>query len=75
MTFSVSVPSTALAARLAGVEQPRAAEIADALAQESIITATRPIEFVHPLVRTAVYADGSDMRRSGTIGRCAAATP
>ncbi|GAA4633497.1 AAA family ATPase [Actinoallomurus vinaceus] len=59
------------AARLAGVQRPRAAEIADALAQESIITGTRPVEFVHPLVRTAVYADGSDMRRAADHKRAA----
>ncbi|HEY0542347.1 MAG TPA: AAA family ATPase [Actinoallomurus sp.] len=59
------------AARLADVEQAGAAEIADALAGESIITATRPIEFVHPLVRTAVYADGSEMQRAADHKRAA----
>jgi DNA-binding CsgD family transcriptional regulator len=59
------------AARLAGLAPEAAAELADDLAQESIITETRPIEFAHPLVRTAVHADGSETRRSADHRRAA----
>jgi DNA-binding CsgD family transcriptional regulator len=58
-------------ARLAEVERAEAAEIVDALVRESIVTATRPIEFVHPLVRTAVYADASEVQRATDHKRAA----
>ncbi|MHA6765262.1 ATP-binding protein [Streptacidiphilus sp. PAMC 29251] len=51
------------AAALAGLDLLRAAELVDALAQETVISPGRPIEFVHPLVRTAVYADTSETLR------------
>jgi DNA-binding CsgD family transcriptional regulator len=43
------------AATLAGVDQDAAARAADALAQIDVLRATRPLEFVHPLVQAAVY--------------------
>ena len=58
-------------ARLAEIELAEAAGIVDALVRESIVTATRPIEFVHPLVRTAVYADGSEVQRATDHKRAA----
>lgn len=52
------------AARLAGMEPTQAAGICEALAREDIITGTRPLEFTHPLVRAAIYADGSEVARA-----------
>jgi DNA-binding CsgD family transcriptional regulator len=57
--------------RLAEVDPATAADLADALARESVITTSRPLEFVHPLVRTAVYADGSDSQRAAWHKRAA----
>ncbi|MCO1574445.1 AAA family ATPase [Crossiella sp. SN42] len=51
-------------ARLAGLSLDRASELADLLAQESLLTGGYPVDFAHPLVRTAVYADGTDIRRA-----------
>ncbi len=45
------------AAALAHVDRDRAAEAADALAAAGVIAPGRPLRFVHPLVRGAVYAD------------------
>jgi DNA-binding CsgD family transcriptional regulator len=45
------------AARLADLERTDAATAADALASAGILEPRRPLQFVHPLVRTAVYAD------------------
>lgn len=59
-------------ASLAGIEQAVAAELVDELARESILTGSYPLEFVHPLVRTAVYAEGSDARRAEDHRRAAA---
>ncbi|HMH90251.1 MAG TPA: AAA family ATPase [Streptosporangiaceae bacterium] len=44
-------------AALADLDESGAAETADALVRETILNPVRPLEFVHPLVRTAVYAD------------------
>src|SRR5829696_8566098 len=46
-----------LAAALAGLEDAAAAEAADALAGVNVLTADRPLAFVHPVVRSAVYGD------------------
>jgi DNA-binding CsgD family transcriptional regulator len=43
------------ATALAGLDQAAAARAADRLAQIEVLRATRPLEFVHPLVRAAVY--------------------
>jgi hypothetical protein len=45
------------AAALAAVDTAVAAEAADALAAVSILEPGRPLRFVHPLVRNAIYAD------------------
>jgi DNA-binding CsgD family transcriptional regulator/Flp pilus assembly protein TadD len=45
------------AAALAGLDPQDAAEAADALALADILERGRPLEFVHPVVREAVYAD------------------
>nr|WP_042191144.1 AAA family ATPase [Kibdelosporangium sp. MJ126-NF4]CEL19871.1 putative regulatory protein [Kibdelosporangium sp. MJ126-NF4]CTQ97095.1 putative regulatory protein [Kibdelosporangium sp. MJ126-NF4] len=57
------------AALLAGI--PDVTDVAETLAREDIVTSTRPIRFTHPLVRTAVYADGSDMLRAASHKRAA----
>jgi tetratricopeptide (TPR) repeat protein len=43
------------AAALAELDQDVAARVADRLAQIEVLRATRPLEFVHPLVNAAVY--------------------
>jgi DNA-binding CsgD family transcriptional regulator len=45
------------AAALAAVDPTGAGEVADALARAEILERERPLRFVHPLVRTAVYED------------------
>jgi hypothetical protein len=45
------------AAALGAVDTAVAAEAADALAAVSILEPGRPLRFVHPLVRNAIYAD------------------
>ena len=46
-----------LAAAFAGLERAEAAEAGDALVRAGILEAVRPLRFLHPLLRTAVYAD------------------
>jgi DNA-binding CsgD family transcriptional regulator len=58
-------------ALLAGLDQDRAAAVVDALVHEAVVAPTRPIEFVHPLVRTAVYGDTSETLRALTHKRAA----
>lgn len=53
-----------IAAELAGLTADEAAAAGEALAAEDIIMRTRPISLRHPLVRTVIYADGTDLRRS-----------
>jgi DNA-binding CsgD family transcriptional regulator len=49
-------PSSLLAAaELADLDEDIAVAAADALAAERLIAETEPLEFVHPIVRTAVY--------------------
>lgn len=45
------------AAELADIDGRTAAEAADALAGAEILEPARPLRFVHPLIRTAIYAD------------------
>ena len=45
------------AAALAGLEPAAATRAADELAGAGILEARRPLRFVHPLVRNAIYAD------------------
>lgn len=58
-------------AALAGLSVEAAAAAADGLARESIVTAKHPVVFVHPLVRTAVYADSSSLLRAAEHKRAA----
>lgn len=53
-----------LAAALAGLAAADAARVSDALADADILRAERPLAFVHPLTRTAVYADLAAGRRA-----------
>lgn len=59
-------------ALLAGLDQARATEAVDLLAREWILTGAQPFDFVHPLVRAAVYAEGTDARRAEEHRRAAA---
>jgi DNA-binding CsgD family transcriptional regulator len=50
-------PSLAASAALAQLDEDAAVAAADALAAEHLIADTEPLEFVHPIVKTAVYAE------------------
>jgi ATP/maltotriose-dependent transcriptional regulator MalT len=52
------------AARLAGLEELEAAEAADLLATMGILESGRPLTFVHPLVRDAIYSELSGAQRA-----------
>ncbi|MCA1701904.1 MAG: AAA family ATPase [Actinobacteria bacterium] len=58
-------------AHLAELAVGTAAGLVDALAREAILVPSRPIEFVHPLVKTAVYADSSEVLRAAEHKRAA----
>ncbi|MBP2478778.1 DNA-binding CsgD family transcriptional regulator [Crossiella equi] len=58
-------------AALAGVDQGEATDLVDVLAREGVLTGGTPLEFTHPLVRTAVYAEGTDTRRAEDHRRAA----
>lgn len=58
-------------ALLAGLDQATATDLVDLLARESIVMGTYPLNFVHPLVRTAVYTHGTDARRAEDHRRAA----
>jgi DNA-binding CsgD family transcriptional regulator len=58
-------------AQLAELPVDTAASVADALARDAIVTADRPVRFVHPLVRNAVYADSSALLRAAEHKRAA----
>jgi DNA-binding CsgD family transcriptional regulator len=55
--------SLADAAALAGLDEDAAIVAADALAAQGLIAASEPLRFVHPIVRTAVYAELPSHRR------------
>lgn len=59
-------------AELAGVDRDRAAELADALAGADILEASRPLRFVHPLVRSTIYESLPPGRRALAHSRAAA---
>lgn len=59
------------AALFAGLAVDRAAELADMLAREAIVGPGRPLDFTHPLVRTAVYADSSEVLQAAEHKRAA----
>ena len=62
------------AAALAELEPDAAATAADALIAANILTAGRPYEFVHPLVRAAIYDGLSPARRAEAHRRAARLT-
>ena len=52
------------AAALAGLDETAAGEGADALAAAEVIRIRRPLEFVHPIVGAAIYANVPPARRA-----------
>lgn len=62
------------AAAVAGLELSFVTAAADALIGAHILTAERPYEFVHPLVRAAVYDGLSPVRRADAHARAARLT-
>jgi DNA-binding CsgD family transcriptional regulator len=59
------------AAALAGLGEDEAVAAADALAGQHLIAESEPLEFVHPIVRTAVYQEIPSHRRVRWHGRAA----
>jgi DNA-binding NarL/FixJ family response regulator len=53
-----------VAAALAGVDGEDAGRIADSLADADLLRSGRPLDFVHPFVRSSVYAEIPPARRS-----------
>jgi DNA-binding CsgD family transcriptional regulator len=58
-------------AALAGLDLATAEEAADALARASVLNPGRPLEFVHPVVRQATYAQLSETERARGHARAA----
>ena len=69
------------AARLAGLDEHDAVAAADALITVGILARGRPLEFVHPIVRAAVYSEigtaarAAGHRRAARVLAAAAAAP
>ena len=59
------------AAELAELEPEAATQAADALASAAILRPGTPLEFAHPIVRAAVYAEIPSARRASTHRRAA----
>lgn len=59
------------AARLVGVEEAATGAWVDALVAAGVIRAGRPVEFVHPIVRSAVYAEAPGGERARLHGLAA----
>jgi DNA-binding CsgD family transcriptional regulator len=59
------------AARLAGLADRDALQLVDALVTAQILGPGQPLEFVHPIVRTAIYEELPPGRRSAAHGRAA----
>ena len=59
------------AARLAGLDETEAADAADLLAAAGIVEPGRPLSFIHPIVRSGIYAELSDVERSEVHRRAA----
>ena len=59
------------AAALAGLEEHAATKAADLLTRASILRRTRQLEFVHPIVRRAIYADLPPQERAAGHARAA----
>lgn len=51
-------------ALLAGLQMPLIADLVEVLARQAILTGDHPPQFTHPLVRNAVYSDGTQARRA-----------
>ena len=64
-------PQLRHAASLAGVSEDHARELCDRLRVAEILAPGHPIDFVHPLVRTAVYGELSEEERSDAHRRAA----
>ena len=60
------------AAQLANLDDAEAARAADALVAVSILSPGRPLDFVHPLVRSAIYAELAPAARALDHRRAAA---
>ncbi|HMJ03007.1 MAG TPA: AAA family ATPase [Conexibacter sp.] len=60
-----------VAAQLADVDEARAAQAVDALVAAEILAPARPLAFVHPLVRGAIYADVGPGERAAAHARAA----
>ena len=60
-----------LAAAIAGLDEDTASHAADALAEAFILDPGRPLDFVHPLVRSSVYADMGVAERNALHRRAA----
>jgi hypothetical protein len=58
-----------VAAALAGIDEPAAVEVADALTAMHILRPERPLDFVHPIVRSAIYDDIPPAARAAGICR------
>jgi DNA-binding CsgD family transcriptional regulator len=59
------------AARLAGLAEIEAAEAAELLATAGILEASRPLTFIHPIVRSGIYADLTGAERAEAHRRAA----
>lgn len=64
-------PQLRHASRMAGVSEDRARQLCDGLRGAEILAPGHPIDFVHPLVRTAVYDELSEEDRSDAHRRAA----
>ncbi|MFL5820396.1 MAG: LuxR C-terminal-related transcriptional regulator [Solirubrobacteraceae bacterium] len=59
------------AASLADLDETAAVEAADALSAAAILAPGRPLDFVHPVVRTAIYAEIPEAERAHMHARAA----
>jgi DNA-binding CsgD family transcriptional regulator len=59
------------ATRLAGLEDRDGVQLVDALVTAQILSPGQPLEFVHPIVRAAIYEELPAGRRSDAHGRAA----
>ena len=64
-------PQLRHAAALADLDEDRAHELCDRLREAEILAPGLPIEFVHPLVRSAIYSDLAEGERSAAHRRAA----
>ena len=51
-------------ARLAGLEEREAADAAELLESAGIVASSRPLTFIHPIVRTGIYSDLTGTERA-----------